>query len=178
MNNILRGRRSGCLWLFILLGVFGLGALAYGLRLLPPLPFPFVATPTTTAATDVEPVIRGYHDAELAALQTLSQDVLNQLPVFAHGAALENLAQEVAALQNAGQFQKMQIEEMVITQVVETADQIEVLTEEVQTLATYLQQDGSLLQHERYRRSVVYHLVLDADRWKVDRVIVTSQRAL
>ncbi len=101
------------------------------------------------------------------------------MPVFAHGAALDELTKQVDTLKAADQYQKLQIEEMKIIQVAPEGAAINVLTNEVHTLETYPRTPGGAapVQQERMQFEIVYQLIYDAERWKVARIVVTKRSA-
>lgn len=176
MRIILRGRRSGLLWSFIVC-IFGFVMLGYLVYKVPSLPSASTATPTALVMPDVAQLIQSYRDAERAVLQTLSPDVLNQLPVFAHGSALDELIKQVDTLKAADQYQTLQIEQLQIIQATSEGATINVLTNEVHTLATYPRtpEGAAPLQQDKVKLEIVYQLIYDAERWKVEKIVVTKQ---
>ena len=90
-------------------------------------------------AGDLVGVIKGYRQGEQAALLTLADGVLAQLPVFATGAALDRITEEVAVLRAAGEYQQLAIPALEVVQVRRAAPYLEVLTHEEHTLTTYPQ---------------------------------------
>ena len=105
--------------------------------------------------------------------------MLNQLPVFAHGAALDELTKQVDTLKAADQYQMLQVEQLKIIQTAPEGAVIKVLTNEVHTLATYPRSPAGAapLQQENVKLEIVYQLIYDAERWKVEKVVVTKQSA-
>lgn len=131
--------------------------------------------PTATPTPDFAPYIAHYRQAERAALQTLSPDVLAQMPIFAHGEALEVLTHQVEALRNAGQYQILVVENMKIEQVL-LGETTGVLVTERHNLQTFTHAaDGDrLLENKVTEVKVVYGFVFTDGRWKVEKVRIVG----
>ena len=101
--------------------------------------------------------------------------MLAQLPVFAHGEALDEIYQQVATLRTANQYQILVVEEVTIIQIT-TDTGVGVLTSEQHSLQTFARAaDGDLLlAQEANLASVVYGFVQDDGRWKVEKVRVVG----
>lgn len=133
------------------------------------------ATPTLTATwtptPDFRPLIVDYRRAERAALQSLDANVLAQLPVFASGEALAAVNEQAEALRTAGQYKILVVEEIQIVQVM-LAPTIGVLTQERHTDQTFARtaEGDRLVAQEITTRSVVYGLINEDGRWKIQRV--------
>jgi len=128
-------------------------------------------TATWTPTPDFRPLLVDYRRAERAALQSLDVTVLAQLPVFASGEALDIINGQVEALRAAGQYQILLVEEIQIVQVM-LGPTIGVLTRERHTEQTFAHTtDGDrLVAQATTTLSVVYGLINEDGRWKINRV--------
>jgi hypothetical protein len=178
MRVILRGRRTWLLWSLTFwsvtfLFVLGISMSALTVTLAGQLPAPWQA-PWGAPAGNLVGVVKGYRQGEQAALLTLADGVLAQLPVFATGAALDQVTEKVAALRAAGEYQQLDIAALEVVRVRRTAPYIEVLTREEHTLTTYPQVPPGARSAAGERKtetlSVVYRLAQAAGRWKVAQV--------
>jgi hypothetical protein len=179
MRVVLRGRRTWLLWSLTFwsltfLFVLGISVSALTVSLAGQLPAPWQAPWAAPPAGDLVGVINGYRQGEQAALLTLADGVLAQLPVFATGAALDQVTEKVAALRAAGEYQQLVIPALEVVQVRRAAPYIEVLTHEEHTVTTYPQVLAGTApgagERETATLAVVYRLVQAAGRWKVAQV--------
>ena len=179
MRVVLRGRRTWLLWSLTFwsltfLFVLGISMSALTVTLAGQLPASWQAPWAAPPAGDLVGVIKGYRQGEQAALLTLADGVLTQLPVFATGAALDRITEEVAVLRAAGEYQQLAIPALEVVQVRRAAPYLEVLTHEEHTLTTYPQVPAGIPSAAGERKtetlSVVYRLAQAAGRWKVAQV--------
>ena len=179
MRVVLRGRRTWLLWSLTFwsmtfLFILGISMSALTVTLAGQLPASWQAPWATPPAGNLVGVVKGYRKGEQAALLTLADGVLAQLPVFATGAALEEVTEKVAALQAAGEYQQLAIAALEVVQVRRAAPYIEVLTHEEHILTTYSQVPAGTRSAAGERKtemvSVVYRLAQAAGRWKVAKV--------
>ena len=182
MRVVLRGRRSCLLWVSTLLCVLGLFVTGIGVSAITvafgsPIPSALRARSSAAQAADVVQVVRSYRAGERAALLTLDEDVLAQLPIFAQGEALDELTSRVQALRAVGYYQKLESQSFEIVQVIEDEPYFDVVTNEVLTMEKYSQTVGGAAVPARTAASleVVYHLVHAAERWKVTKVAVAER---
>jgi hypothetical protein len=182
MRVVLRGRRSCLLWISTFLCVAGLFTIGISMSALTvafgsPIPSALLARLPAPPAADVVQVVRSYREGERAALLTLDEDVLAQLPVFVQGEALDELTRRVHKLRADGYYQKLASESFEVVQVIEDEPRIYVMTIEVLTVETYPQAAGGAAAQERKTVSleVVYHLVHEAERWKITKVVATER---
>lgn len=141
-----------------------------------PLPSAIRAGLSAVRAADAARLVRGYRDAERAALLTLDEAVLAQAPVFAAGEALADLEGRVAALRSSGLYQQIEIESFAVRQVIEDEPYLYVMTDEVIAVTTYHQASGAVADERKSASwEVVYTLVQEADRWKVAKVAAVER---
>jgi hypothetical protein len=95
--------------------------------------------------------IEKYYLAEKAALQTLNPDVVAQLPVFAHGEALDDIRKRVEMLRAQGLYQELTVQQRdVQPEVVQDGEISGILVREQYTVRTYqLAPDGDRLVDEK-----------------------------
>ena len=93
------------------------------------------------------------------------------MPVFASGEALDTINQQAETLRAAGQYQILVVEEIQLLQVM-LGPTIGVLTQERHTQQTLARTaDGDrLVTQETATRNVVYGLINEDGRWKINRV--------
>jgi hypothetical protein len=130
-----------------------------------------IANPTQL--TEFETAIEKYYRAEKAALQTLDPNVVAQLPVFAHGEALDDIRRRVEMLRVQGLYQELIVQQQdVQPEVLQDGEIVGVLAQEKHTVRTYqLTPDGDRLVDEKvFDGKIVYGLIHRGSRWKVDRV--------
>ncbi len=179
MRVVLRGRRTWLLWSLTFwsltfLFVLGISVSALTVTFAGQLPRGWQAPWAAPPAADLVQVVKGYRQGEQAALLTLADDVLAQLPVFATGTALDQVTAKVAALRAAGEYQQLDIPALEVIQVRRAAPYIEVLTHEEHTLTTYPQVPSGTPAAAGERKTetlaVVYRLAQAEGRWKVIQV--------
>jgi hypothetical protein len=185
MRVVLHGRRTWLLWsltfwLLTFVFVLGISMSALTVTLAGQLPSGWQAPWTAPPATDIVQVVKGYRQGEQAALLTLADSVLAQLPVFATEAALDQVTERVAALRNAGEYQQLDIPALEVVQIRRAAPYIEVLTHEEHTLTTYPQVPAGTPgagagTTKTETLAVVYRLAQAAGRWKVARVEYSAE---
>ncbi|MBX3013595.1 MAG: hypothetical protein KF832_18890 [Caldilineaceae bacterium] len=127
--------------------------------------------PTTTPAPDFYQTIINFRRAERAAFQTLDPNVLDQVPVFAHGEALEAIKRQVETLRTAGQYEVLIVEVVQIEQVM-PSPVVGVLVSERHSRQIFERATNGdrLLAQEFSNLKIVYGFVEDDGRWKVDKV--------
>lgn len=179
MRLVLRGRRTWLLWSLTFwsltfLFLLGISMSALTISVAGQLPVGWQTPWSAPAAGDLLQVVKGYRQGEQAALLTLADDVLVQLPVFAAGAALDLVTEKVGALRAAGEYQQLDIPSLEVVQITRAAPYIEVLTHEEHALTTYFQVPAGAPSTAGSRRtdtlSVVYRVAQVAGRWKVIQV--------
>lgn len=184
MRIVLRGRRTWLLWLLTLwsltfIFLLGISMSALTVTLAGQLPAGWEAPWATPPAGDLVGVVKGYRQGEQAALLTLADGPLAQLPVFATGAALDRITEDVAALRAAGEYQQLDIPALEVVQVRPAAPYLEVLTHEEHTLTTYPQVPAGAPSAAGKRQTktlaVIYRLALAAGRWKVAQVEYSAE---
>ncbi len=173
----LRGRRSCLLWALTFLCVIGISASALTVAFGSPISTVLRATSFTTQAAVAAQVVRSFREGERAALLTLDDRVLAQLPVFAQGEALDDVIQRVRKLRADGYYQQMQIDFFEVTQVSQDDPYLYVTTNEQVSTATYLQTSGDAITLERKTGTfkATYQLAHVDDRWKVTQTIVAPK---
>ena len=179
MRLVLRGRRTWLLWSLTFwsltfLFLLGISMSALTVSVAGQLPVGWQPPWSAPAAGELVQVVKGYRQGEQAALLTLADDVLVQLPVFAAGAALDLVTEKVGALRAAGEYQQLDIPSLEVVQITRSAPYIEVLTHEEHALTTYLQVPAGASSAAGSRKTetlaVVYRLAQAAGRWKVVQV--------
>ena len=181
MKVVLRGRRSGLLWLLTMLGVVGVTLSALTVAFGSPLPSAVQAKLSAARTADAVQVIEGYRQGERAALLTLDADVLAQVAVFARDDALDDLARRVRDLRAQGLYQKLAVDSFAVVHVDGAASlavtELDVTTEEVLTVETYPQSPAAAPANDRRTSTwqVVYHLVQEAGRWRVAQVTAVEK---
>ena len=121
-------------------------------------------------------LVKSYRTGEQAALRTLDDRVLAQLPVLATGEALADLVNRVAALRASGAYQEVTIDSLAVAQVIEEGPHLYVMTEEVHSVATYPQMPGvAAIERRTAAWEVVYTLVQEGGRWKVTKVAAVER---
>lgn len=179
MRVVLRGRQTWLLWSLTFwsltfLFVLGISVSALTVTFAGQLPAGWQAPWAAPPAADLVQVVKGYRQGEQAALLTLADDVLAQLPVFAAGEALNQVKEKVAALRGAGEYQQLDIPALEVVQVRRAAPYIDVLTHEEQALTTYPQVPAGTPSAAGERKTdtlaVVYRLAQTGGRWKVIQV--------
>ena len=180
MRVVLHGRRTWLLWSLTFwsltfIFVLGMSMSALTVTLAGQLPSDWHAPWAPPPATEIVQVVKGYRQGEQAALLTLADSVLAQLPVFATGTALDQVTEKVAVLRAAGEYQQLEIPALEVVQVRRAAPYIEVMTHEEHTLATHPQvpagtPGAAAITSKTEKLAVVYRLERAAGRWKVARV--------
>ena len=176
MRVVLRGRRTFLLWSLTWLGVIGVSLSALTVAFGSPLPAVLRAQFYALQTQELVQVVAGYGEGQRAALLTLEDDVLAQLPLFAQGEALEQLLQQVAALRAGGFYQAIEVESFEVVQVLEEEAVSYVVTNEVITLQTFSQAGDGFAPSESTTVSlqVVYHLAREAERWKITKIVAVE----
>ncbi|MBK8048779.1 MAG: hypothetical protein IPK16_17640 [Anaerolineales bacterium] len=177
MMTVLRGRRSGFLWSLALFCALCIGTPIAIFASGSPLLGEVQARWSTWQTRDMVDVVRGYRAGEQAALLTLSDDVLAQLPVFAQGEALDMLGLSVRTLRAQGVYAKIEDVSFKVERVAPQDPYVFVTTDEVLTFATYALTpgDGSALERKTGTWEVLYQLARDEGRWKVAKVVATEK---
>lgn len=177
MTIVLRGRRSAFLWSLALFCALCISLPITIFASGNPLLGEVEAQWSVWQARDVVDTVRSYRAGEQAALLTLSDDVLAQLPVFAQGEALAALGSSVRALRAQGVYAATEDVSFTVEKVVTQDSEISVTTVEVLTSATYslAAGDGSALERKTGTWAVRYLLARDEGRWKVAEVVATER---
>ncbi len=179
MRVVLRGRRTWLLWSLTFwsltfLFLLGISMSALTVSFAGQLPDGWQAPWSAPAAGELVQVVKGYRQGEQAALLTLADDVLTQLPVFATGAALDQVLENAAALRAAGEYQQLDILSLEVVQIRRAAPYIEVLTHEEHARTTYPQVPAGTPNAAGERKTetlaCVYRLAQGEGRWKVIQV--------
>jgi len=138
-------------------------------------------TPIPTPAPDYAGTVHSYRDAERAARLTLSDAVMAQLPVFASGAALVLVENDIQTLQNANRYQRLTVEEFAINQaIVDSPTVVKLLADETHRLQTYERQatGDTLVDDQHFEAQIAYQLVNDGQRWRVDQVGFANRKEI
>ena len=179
MRVVLRGRRTWLLWSLTFwsltfLFLLGISVSVFTISFADQLGAHWQAPWSTPAAVDMVQVVKSYRQGEQAALLTLADDVLAQLPIFTTGTALDQVTEKVAALRAVGKYQQLDIPSLEVVQVRRVAPYLEILTHEVHALTTYSQVPAGTPSTAGTRNietlAVTYRLVQVAGRWKVAQV--------
>jgi len=139
------------------------------------------ATPTPIPAPDYAAIVRGFRRAEQAALATTlnvnNAEVLAALPVFAVGDALVHVQTAVQQLRDRKQVQQIILEDLNIVLPILEFPNAKLLTRERHHIQTYTRQPvGDVLTDEQYYDAdVVYQLVFDGQRWRVEKAIIDKR---
>ena len=182
-RKTLRGCRGGLVWFVTLLGlvVLVVGALGYHFVTGQALDYTTLLPGLAAPAPDYIAVVLDYRRAERAALRTLNDEVMAQLPVYASGEALQVIVDNVTLLEAANTFRDVDIESLTLVQTIEDSSTMaRLMTEETHRVQTFFQIPGTatLLSDERFDVQFVYQLENDGIRWRVTRAVLVSSTVL
>ena len=186
----LQGRRScliGFIWLCVLAGTgFGiyltrdeLAGLAEQVR---QQVLPILATPTTLPVPEYTTIIQDFRRSQQAALKNtlepILEDILNSVAVYASGQALQQIEDNVQALQSAENWQELTLEKLHDLQVhYDSPTRIRIDVTEVYRSRLY---DGAsndrLLNQEHYQVGSRYTVEFEDGFWIVTQLTTDSER--